>query len=152
MQLPLLILLTRMLLRCCVSFGKRLQLRCCSAMSALPPLKAAVIVPGLLSDDKDFIDMAKELTARGLPTAVVPMPVWAWIPQLGGRSVRPILERIDHTVRHVAAMADAESAATSGMLPVPRPGYSIHDRSFESCMCAGKVQEKRVRYHCIQGC
>jgi len=43
--------------------------------------------------------MADTLTSRGIPTVVVPMPVWHWLPCLGGRSMRPMLERIDHTVR-----------------------------------------------------
>ena len=45
--------------------------------------------------------MADTLTSRGIPTVVVPMPVWHWLPCLGGRSMRPMLERIDHTVRLV---------------------------------------------------
>ena len=34
----------------------------------------------------------------GIETVVVQMDWWHWIPCLGGRSVRPILDRIDHTV------------------------------------------------------
>ena len=60
---------------------------------------AAVIVPGFLSGAGDFAALAKCLTAQGIPTVVVPMPVWHWLPCLGGRSMRPILERIDHTVK-----------------------------------------------------
>lgn len=92
--------------------------------SSLPPLKAAVIIPGFLNDQKDFEPLARSLSARGLPTAVVPMPLWHWIPQVGGRSVRPILERIDHAVRHVAAMGDVRSTEP---LVVPPISYNIFD-------------------------
>jgi len=69
----------------------------------LPPLRSAVIVPGFLSAASDFTELAAALTAEGLPTTVVPLSVLDWLPMLGGRSVRPLLERIDHTVRHAAA-------------------------------------------------
>lgn len=73
--------------------------------AVLPDFDAAVIIPGFLTGDGDFRGLADALTARGLPTTVVPMPRWHWIPCLGGRSMRPILERIDCAVRHVAAGA-----------------------------------------------
>jgi len=69
----------------------------------LPRINSAVIVPGFLSGASDFKSLADTLTSRGIPTVVVPMPVWHWLPCLGGRSMRPMLERIDHTVRHLAA-------------------------------------------------
>ncbi|EOD35369.1 hypothetical protein EMIHUDRAFT_63084, partial [Emiliania huxleyi CCMP1516] len=65
----------------------------------LPRLDAAVVVPGFLSGASDFREMADSLSARGIRTAVVPMAAWHWLPCLGGRSMRPILERIDHTPR-----------------------------------------------------
>lgn len=71
--------------------------------NALPKLDAAVLVPGFLTGEEELRSMEKSLNERGIPTVTVPMPAWHWIPVLGGRSVRPILERIDYTVRHVAA-------------------------------------------------
>lgn len=68
-----------------------------------PSLRGAVVVPGFLSDAQDFKPLARALTARGLPTAVAPVSLWDWVPVLGGRSVRPVLERVDHAVRHIAA-------------------------------------------------
>ena len=79
----------------------------------LPRLDAAVVVPGFLSGASDFREMADSLSARGIRTAVVPMAAWHWLPCLGGRSMRPILERIDHTVRHLAA-AEGDPAAVPG--------------------------------------
>ena len=44
-----------------------------SAPPKLPALKAAVIVPGFLSDESDFYELAEALSADGIATAVVPM-------------------------------------------------------------------------------
>ena len=89
-----------------------------TAMAAnTPRLRAAVIIPGFLSDASDFEPLAQSLTARGLPTIVAPMKLWHWLPVIGGRSIRPVLDRIEHAVRHAAALS-AE---------VPSPTYSIAD-------------------------
>jgi len=74
-------------------------------LPSLPNVRAAVIVPGFLTGKDDFLPLAKSLTSKGIPTVVVPMPNWNWLPCLGGRSMRPMLERIDFTVRHLAAVA-----------------------------------------------
>ena len=90
-------------------------------------LRAAVIVPGFLNDAKDYAPLAKSLTERGIPTAVVPFPIWHWIPTIGGRSVRPILERIDHTVRHVCASGIAGETSTNLNDAVPPIEYTLDD-------------------------
>lgn len=84
-------------------------------------LCAAVLVPGFLSGAEDFAPLCQTLTERGLPTVVVPMPNWHWIPCLGGRSARPILERIDFTVKHLIA--------NNGDItkPIPKFEYSLYD-------------------------
>ena len=84
----------------------------------LPDIQAAVIVPGFLTGGDAFRSLAEKLTARGIPTVAIPMPVWHWIPCLGGRSMRPILERLDMTVRHVAA---------GNIDNIPTIGYSLAD-------------------------
>merc|ERR1719162_1876774 len=69
-----------------------------------PNIKAIVIVPGFLTGASDLQPLADTLTKRyGIPSVCVPMPSWHWIPCLGGRSMRPILERIDFTVRALCA-------------------------------------------------
>jgi triacylglycerol esterase/lipase EstA (alpha/beta hydrolase family) len=75
------------------------------SIPSLPNIRAAVIVPGFLTGKDEFIPLAKSLTSKGIPTVVVPMPNWHWLPCMGGRSMRPMLERIDFTVRHLAAAA-----------------------------------------------
>ena len=100
------------------------------AVTQLPKLKAAVICPGFLNDARDFEPLARALTKRGIATAVAPFPLWHWVPQVGGRSVRPVLERIEHAVRHVAAMDDetlASAVATGKPLTVPPMEYSFSE-------------------------
>ncbi len=75
------------------------------SLSSLPDIRAAVIVPGFLTGKDEFLPLAKALNDIGIPTVVVPMPNWHWLPCLGGRSMRPMLERIDFTVRHLAGVA-----------------------------------------------
>lgn len=72
-----------------------------SSSSAKKNIRAAVLVPGFLTGADEFQPLCRELTKRGLPTVTVPMPNWHWLPCIGGRSARPILERIDFTVRHL---------------------------------------------------
>jgi hypothetical protein len=78
--------------------------------SSLPDVHAAVIVPGFLTGESDFQPLAETLRKKGIPTLVVPMPAWHWIPCIGGRSIRPILERIDFAVRHVSATIGDDEA------------------------------------------
>jgi hypothetical protein len=63
-----------------------------------------VIIPGFLSGSDTFAPMVESLAeTHGIKAMVVPLTVRDWIPCLGGRSVRPILERIDATVQFMAA-------------------------------------------------
>ena len=58
-----------------------------------------VILPGYLAGAGDYYPLAQFLTDRGWPTTVVPLAQRDWWPTLGGRSVLPILERLDQTVQ-----------------------------------------------------
>ncbi|GFH49909.1 hypothetical protein CTEN210_06385 [Chaetoceros tenuissimus] len=73
-----------------------------SSSSSLNDIKAAVIVPGFLTGADEMQPLVDALQKRGIPSIAVPFPNHHWIPCLGGRSARPILERIDYTVRHLA--------------------------------------------------
>lgn len=90
----------------------------------LPNIKAAVIVPGFLTGQDEFRSLAQSLTARGIPTVAVPMPNWHWLPCLGGRSMRPVLERLDFAVRHVAAAAAADGNTN---IELPSIDYNAAD-------------------------
>lgn len=69
-------------------------------------MRAAVIVPGFLTGQQEFTKLQQTLTNKyNILTVLVPMPNWHWLPCLGGRSMRPMLERIDFAVRHMASVA-----------------------------------------------
>ena len=75
------------------------------SLPLLPDIRAAVIVPGFLTGKDEFLPLANSLCNIGIPSVVVPSPNWHWLPCLGGRSMRPMLERIDFTIRHLAGVA-----------------------------------------------
>ena len=83
-------------------------------------IKAAVLVPGFLTGAEEFASLCDELGKCGLPTVAVPMPYWHWISCLGGRSVRPMLERIDFTVKWLLASGGDISK-------IPNFSYSAYD-------------------------
>eukprot|EP00929_Paragymnodinium_shiwhaense_P109579 TRINITY_DN76057_c0_g1_i1.p1 TRINITY_DN76057_c0_g1~~TRINITY_DN76057_c0_g1_i1.p1 ORF type:complete len:370 (-),score=48.54 TRINITY_DN76057_c0_g1_i1:84-1193(-) len=83
----------------------------------------ALIVPGFLGSAEDFQGLATDMTAAGYPAVVVPIRWWHWLPCIGGRSIRPILERIDHAVR----AAEARLANGEAVDSLPEPDYSCLD-------------------------
>ncbi|KAG7340629.1 lipase [Nitzschia inconspicua] len=93
---------------------------------------AAVLVPGFLTGAAEFQPLCQTLTERGLPTVAVPMPNWHWIPCLGGRSARPILERIDFTVKHVIAN-------DGDVTKIPKFDYSLWDTWIDFCNNPGGI-------------
>ena len=81
---------------------------------------AVVVVPGFLYGSEDFVGLAEALRRRGVDATVAPIAWWHWIPCLGGRSVRPILERIQCAV-------DYASSADVVAVEAPAPAYSPLD-------------------------
>jgi triacylglycerol esterase/lipase EstA (alpha/beta hydrolase family) len=61
----------------------------------------SVIVPGYFASAIDYQPLEKELNQRGIPAVTVPLKKSDWFPTLGGRSVVPILQRLDQTVKKV---------------------------------------------------
>lgn len=61
----------------------------------------SVILPGYLAGSSDYIPFTQELQKRGFNSVVVPLQWWEWLPTVGGRSVVPILNRLDQTVQQV---------------------------------------------------
>eukprot|EP00978_Attheya_sp_CCMP212_P013041 scaffold32538_cov46-Attheya_sp.AAC.1 len=66
------------------------------------------------------------------------MPSWHWIPCIGGRSIRPILERIDFAVRHVSATIGDEAPHIP---PLAIPVYSVLDCFQDYMENAGGIQK-----------
>jgi len=62
-----------------------------------------VILPGYLAADYEYRELASALEQHGVPTAIVPVKKFTWLPTLGGRSIVPILRLLHATairVRH----------------------------------------------------
>ena len=57
-----------------------------------------IILAGYLAGAADYIPIAQKLQAKNLEATVVPLHWWDWVPTVGGRSIAPILERLDQTV------------------------------------------------------
>jgi len=89
--------------------------------SSLRPPPRVVIVPGFLYGAGNYEGMCRRMREQGVDAMVAPIAAWHWIPVLGGRSVRPILERIDFAVDFAA---DCDAAAGGKM---PWPQYSFGD-------------------------
>ncbi|EWM22016.1 conserved unknown protein [Nannochloropsis gaditana] len=100
--------------------------------------RAVVIIPGYASDASLYKRLENSLRARGFPCWTVPISAYMWVPTFGGRSIRPILDRIHETVLDVAlsdrplpsppfpapaSEAEAEKAAAPPAPPAP-PGTS----------------------------
>jgi triacylglycerol esterase/lipase EstA (alpha/beta hydrolase family) len=60
-----------------------------------------VILPGYFASAIEYQQLEKALNERGIPTTTVPLRKRDWIPTLGGRSVVPILQRIELTVKQM---------------------------------------------------
>ncbi|MDJ0702750.1 MAG: lipase [Leptolyngbyaceae cyanobacterium MO_188.B28] len=70
-----------------------------------------VILPGYLAGAEPYQEMELALQKLGFPAVTVPLKRRDWLPTVGGRSVRPILEQLDQTVRQ--AMADHGSSTVN---------------------------------------
>lgn len=60
-----------------------------------------VILPGFFAGALDYLALAESLQHLGFPTVVVPLRVRDWVPTVGGRSMVPILLKLDKTVKQV---------------------------------------------------
>lgn len=60
-----------------------------------------VILPGYFADAAPYREMERALEGLGIWAKTVPLRRRDWVPTLGGRSMTPILEKLDATVRLV---------------------------------------------------
>jgi triacylglycerol esterase/lipase EstA (alpha/beta hydrolase family) len=58
-----------------------------------------VILPGYFARYSDYSQLEQSLNQKGIPTITVPIQKRDWLPTLGGRSVVPIIQKIDQTVQ-----------------------------------------------------
>ncbi len=66
-----------------------------------------VILPGYLESAIAYRELEQALQHLGFPTATVPLRRRDWFPTLGGRSVTPILQQLDRTVKQVMQQYNA---------------------------------------------
>jgi triacylglycerol esterase/lipase EstA (alpha/beta hydrolase family) len=59
----------------------------------------AVILPGYFARGTDYQSLENDLKQKGIPTVTVPLRKRDWLPTLGGRSIVPIIRKIDHLVQ-----------------------------------------------------
>lgn len=67
-----------------------------------------IILPGYLAGALPYREMEDGLRGLGIPTATVPLTRGDWFPTLGGRSMRPILEKLHETVQQVMAESGSD--------------------------------------------
>ncbi|CAN1212975.1 alpha/beta fold hydrolase [Tumidithrix helvetica PCC 7403] len=60
-----------------------------------------IILPGYLAGASDYFAIEQALRSQGHPALVVPLKWWEWLPTVGGRSIAPILEKLDRAVEQV---------------------------------------------------
>lgn len=60
-----------------------------------------VILPGYLESAIAYLQLQQSLQQMGFPTATVPLRRRDWLPTLGGRSITPILQQLDRTVKQL---------------------------------------------------
>lgn len=58
-----------------------------------------VILPGYLASAVPYRGMEQALQSLGYVAMTVPVTRWDWVPTVGGRSVAPILAKLDQTVQ-----------------------------------------------------
>jgi pimeloyl-ACP methyl ester carboxylesterase len=63
--------------------------------------RPTVILPGYLAGAAPYREMEEELSALGFPVITVPLQRRDWLPTIGGRSMTPILEKLDTTVKEM---------------------------------------------------
>jgi triacylglycerol esterase/lipase EstA (alpha/beta hydrolase family) len=60
-----------------------------------------VILPGFFAGALEYRDLEQSLQQLGFPTVTVPLRQRDWFPTVGGRSMLPILQKLDKTVKQV---------------------------------------------------
>jgi triacylglycerol esterase/lipase EstA (alpha/beta hydrolase family) len=105
-----------------------------------------VILPGYLAGASDYRELEQTLAALGPPTVTVPLRVRDWFPTLGGRSVTPILRRLDAIVQQVRQQTGAEKVnlvahSAGGWLAriyLGETPYAVHPVDREDCLWSAR--------------
>lgn len=73
-----------------------------------------VILPGYLAGAAPYQGMERHLQALDIAATTVPLSRWDWWPTVGGRSMTPILQKLDQTVRQVLEQTAASQVNLVG--------------------------------------
>jgi pimeloyl-ACP methyl ester carboxylesterase len=73
-----------------------------------------IILPGYLAGALPYGEMEQALRQLGYPVLTVPLRRRDWLPTLGGRSVLPILQKLDQTVKQLQAETGSEAVNLVG--------------------------------------
>ena len=102
-----------------------------------------VIVPGYFATAADYGDLEQQLRDRGWQATTVPLTKRDWLPTVGGRSVQPVLERLDETVQALRARTGADrvdlvshsAGGWIGRIYLGDRPYAVHrpDRDRRNC-------------------
>ncbi|KAF6260349.1 hypothetical protein COO60DRAFT_1700352 [Scenedesmus sp. NREL 46B-D3] len=77
-----------------------------------------LVVPAFYLDAQAFKPLVQELRSRGFNAALPPIRWTDWVPTLGGRSVRPILDRMDYALTQ---LLEGYQVSEQGGYEVPLP-------------------------------
>ncbi|CAG9467541.1 unnamed protein product [Pedinophyceae sp. YPF-701] len=96
--------------------------------SAIGNGEPVLIAPGFLFDASQFEQLASDLRARGFLACVAPIRWYHWLPTVGGRSMRPILDRLDASIDLLRkAHSDGATLADTPLTLEGLPEYSPGD-------------------------
>ena len=73
-----------------------------------------VILPGYLAAATDYLALERRLQELEIPTVTVPLRRRDWFATIGGRPMTPILQQLDHTIRHLQAATGTQQVNVIG--------------------------------------
>lgn len=76
--------------------------------------RPTVIIPGYFASFKDYQELAQSLEKEGIPTLIVPIKKLDWLPTVGGRSMVPILRKINTTVQQTRLQYNSDQVNLIG--------------------------------------
>lgn len=71
--------------------------------------RPTIIVPGYFAQATEYSALEEFFHEQGIPSLTVPLTKWDWLPTVGGRSMVPILSKIEQTVRQALQQYQTET-------------------------------------------
>ncbi len=108
-----------------------------------------LVLPGYYTGSSAFLPLVRTLQERGFEAALPPLNANDWAPTLGGRSMRPILDRLEY-----AAVKMAAGIQVSILKPCPLPRClwqsSTQVVAVAACLGCQKFLCRAVQSHCMR--